>query len=311
MEMTWGTKPIIEGFGPITNVVMGDGSLNNPTLRIWAANNRGDIVQFIGGSGPSVQKIYAGNGTPSVIAFSGGKLFSALNGALHGLAGTNDLTISYFESSWTPFAVPTKGNSIGFTPKLVSANSDLGGPLYLNFPIGTVQSSGGAPGTWQQITPSVNTPNGPGNAKMFVSDGTLYAIAPDDTVLAYSEGTTWTKIRDQATSTIIAGGGLLCAIDKNSQNIFKYNGTGQSWTQIGGPGKMFAVGSGGELYCLVPNGSEVVRWNGEPGSWTVVGPTAAGSIYSGGGVLCATSPDNTAIWCYQPVADVLTLKKAG
>ncbi len=70
---------------------------------------------------------------------------------------------------------------------------------------------------------------------------------------------------------------------------------------------MFAIGDGGELYGLRPDGSEVVQWNGQPGSWSVVGPTAAGQIYAGGGVLCATSPDNQALWCFHQELEVLTL----
>ena len=293
MSMTWGTKPIMQDAGTIVNVVTDDfNTVQNPTTTVYAANTHGDIVLFQG-DGIPLKNLFVGNGSrPSVIAYADDSLFALPNGAVD-----NFQIIKLAGGSFTPFPVNDGG-----TPAMLGG----GQWLYMAYP-GAVMRSNGQPGSWMPITPPVSPGNNPGNSKTFAANkNTIFGILPDNTVTMYQSGTTWTTIRSQATAHIIAGGDLLCAIDASTGDIFKFNGPGQPWTQIGGPGKMFAIGDGGELYGLVPNGSEVVQWNGQPGSWSVVGPTAAGMIFAGGGLLCATSPDNQALWCYRQELEVLT-----
>ncbi len=291
--MTWGTQPIMQHDGTIDSVL----ASAYPT--IYATNTHGDIIRHQAGSAPFTKNLFVGNGTkPTRLAYANSSLFAISNGAVDNfqilrlVAGNN----------WASFAVPDGG-----TPRILG-----GGPfLYMIYP-GAVMRSAGQPHSWTPITPPAASGNLPGNASGFACDrSTIYAILPDATVSMYTGiGTSWTKIRAQETSQILAGGEALYAIDNPSGNIFKFNGTPESWTKIGSPGKMFAVGDSGELYGLVPDGSKVVQWNGQPESWSVVGPTAAGKIFAGGAVLCATSPDNNALWCFQPTADTLVLNVA-
>jgi len=288
MSMTWGTKPIMENVGTIVDVVTNDlNTVQNPTMTIFATNTHGDVVQYQGGSAPFTENLFEGNGShPTKLAYGGNLLFGMLNGTVD-----NFQIGKFLAGSWTSFAV-----SDGGMPKMLG-----GGPwLYMVYP-GAVMRSNGQPGTWEPITPPVTPGNIPGNGTLFACNkNTIFAIAPDDSLFMFDGvGTTWTKIREQTTSRIFAGGEVLCAIDKSSGDILKFNGTAQSWTKIGGPGKMFAIGDGGEVYGLRPDGSNVVQWTGQPESCSVVGSTAAGQIYAGGGVLCATSPDNKALWCYR------------
>lgn len=283
MSMTWGNQPIMLNVGTISQVVINEATTFTYT-DIYATNTNGDILKF---ENNVVDKIYTGKGKVSTIAHNGGDLYSVLGGVVS--ADTSGFYIyKYWGGSqpWKPVSVNDGGS-----PNLVGSNQQL----YIVYPE--------AVGKYSSLTENWTFIGASGKQIVSNSNG-LYRLNADNTVSKYVSGNNWTKIRTKPSKTIIANGSLLCAIDSQTGNILKYEGQANSWTKIGGPGKMFAINDLNQLYGLSPDSKSVWRFNGQPDSWTQVGGPA-GKIFAGAKVLCATSPDNKALWCYREVEDLV------
>lgn len=284
MAMIWGSQPIMKNVGTIVQVVINNSSTFSYT-HVYAANSGGDIFEYQHAKPDLFQKIYVGKGIgASKIANDDTNLYSVLDGVVY--KDTSGFYIYKFQGGPKPWKLVWV-NDLG-SPDLIGANVQL----YIIYSVGILRliDDLSDPAKWEKIG---------GSGKVFVCNSdTVYGLSGDDSLWQYISGQNWIKIRTQASKDIVAQGHLLCAVDKQSGDILKYNGKPESWTKIGGPGKMFAIDDHDNLYGLTPNSKEVWQFKGQPGSWKQVGGPA-GQIFAGGKVLCATSPDNKELWCFR------------
>jgi hypothetical protein len=282
MAKTWGSQPIMQNVGTIAQVVTNNATSFTYTT-IFATNTHGDIFQFQAGT---QTKIFTGNGTaPSKLAHDGTRLYAAFNGNV--FTDTSGIYIYRLGAGANPW-MPVQVNDLDLQD-LIGAN----GYLYSIFAAGILRMAGGS-NTWEKI-------GGPGR-KFACNNQTVFGIGgPNDHVFQCLAANSWKDIRS-TTGDIVARGNMMCAINKQSGDILSgdiFQFASNSWTKIGGPGKMFAIDDRGQLYGLTPDGSRIFQFTGQPDNWTVVGPTPAGKIFAGASVLCATSPDNAALWCFR------------
>lgn len=162
--------------------------------------------------------------------------------------------------------------------------------VYTIYPGGILRMFGFS-NSWEKI-------GGPGKSFACNNQGAFGVGGGSDHVFQVISTSNAPDIRNRPTTTIVARGNMLCAVDEPSpHNIFQHVASNQ-WTQIGGPGKMFAIDDQGRLYGLTPDGSKVFHFNGPGVPWTPIGD-AAGQIFAGGSVLCATTTDNLRLFCFR------------
>jgi hypothetical protein len=276
MARTWGSQPIMQNVGTIAQVVTNN-TTSFSTTTVFATNTHGDIFQFQSGT---QTKIFSGDGSgPSKLAHDGTTLYAAFNGKV--FTDTSGIYIyRFFGGTW--IQVPASDLDL---VDLIGA----GGYLYQIYPNGIARMLGPA-GAWEPI-------GGPGR-KFACNNNDVFGIGgANDNVFRFITANNWPAIRPTPTADIVARGSMICAIDKQSGDIFQFTSNG--WTHIGTPGKMFAIDDHNRLYGLTPDGSKIFQYSGQPNNWLQppIGSTPAGKIFAGASVLCATSPDNAWLWC--------------
>jgi hypothetical protein len=279
MVMTWGSAPIMQNVGTVKQAVVNNASAFSSTT-IFAANTQGDIFEFSKAAGQT--KIFDGDGSgASLLAHNGTNLYAALNGRV--FSDTSGFYIYRFfggANPWTPVPVNDSG-----LQDLIAANQYL----YIVYPAGILRMFG-LSNSWEQI-------GGPGKS-FACNDHGVFGISGNDHVWQFNSPNNWSEIRTQPTKTIVARGNMLCAIDQQSGHVFQHSQSPNPWADIGTQGRMFAIDDRSRLYGLTPDGGRVFQFNGPGTPWTQIGG-AAGQIFAGGSVLCATSPDNSQLWCFR------------